>query len=177
MSRENWWLDYAEGELDPATHAQMRALLRYSQVDQEIVESLTSTKELLKDHRPPASEPADELFFDRLHDKIMAAVEETSIAPAPRMGKKMAKRVALSSGGIGAFTALLLSAYFLSASPEQVAKNSTDQVLQAAVQNPAESLPVLAVQSQNDFFVDVASASFDDLNIKQLEGLIRTKVR
>ena len=97
MSRESWWLDYVEGELDPATRAEMKALLKHSKADQAVVEALSSTKELLKEHEPPASEPADDLFFDALHDKIMAAVEETVVKPAPRVAARLKRKVLVSS--------------------------------------------------------------------------------
>lgn len=177
MSRESWWLDYVEGELDPATRAEMKALLKYSKADQAVVEALSSTKELLKEHEPPASEPADDLFFDALHDKIMAAVEETVVRPAPRMGKKTAKRLLVSSGGMAIFAVLALSVCFLSTSSQQTQPSANNVLLQAATQAPEEGLRLLGVQSQNDFFVDVAGTSFDDLNIKQLEGLMRSKTR
>jgi|GEM_PF-1094447 len=180
MSRESWWLDYVEGELDPATRAEMKALLRHSKADREVVEALSSTKELLKEHEPPATEPADDLFFDALHDKIMAAVEETVVKPAPRAATqrlKKNKRLLISSGGVAAFAMLLLSVCFLSTSSQQTGLSSTNQILQAALQSPDESLRVLGVQSQNDFFVDVAGTSFDDLNIMQLQGLLKTKTR
>jgi len=179
MSRESWWLDYVEGELDPATRAEMKALLRHSKADREVVEALSSTKELLKDHEPPATEPADDLFFDALHDKIMAAVEETIVKPAPGVAGRLKKnkRLLVSSGGVAAFAMLLASVCFLSTSSQETRLSSTNQILKAAMQSPDESLRVLGVQSQNDFFVDVAGTSFDDLNIMQLQGLLKTKTR
>jgi anti-sigma factor RsiW len=179
MSRENWWLDYVEGELDVVTRAEMKALLKCSRADQEIVEALTSTKELLKDHEPPARMPADDVFFEALHDKIMMSVEETVIQPAPRMAKrmkKMMKRLVISSGGMAALAVLVLSVGALSDSAGQKAETAIQpEILQAAAQNPDESFQVLGVQSQDDFLVDVASSSFDDLSIQQLEGLLKTR--
>lgn len=177
MSRENWWLDYVEGELDAVTRAEMKAVLKKSKADQEIVESLTATKELLKEHEPPATMPAEDDFFAALHDKVMMAVEEKVVKPAPRLKKKVAKRLLISSGGMAAVAVLVLSLCFLSTSTEQRASGASSEILQAAVQHPDESLQVLGVQSQDDFFVDVASASFDDLSIKQLESLLKTSVR
>jgi hypothetical protein len=154
----------------------MKALLKASKADQEVVEALSSTKELLKDHEPPATMPADDAFFEALHDKVMMAIEETSMKPAPRIAKnskKLLKKLVISSGGMAALAILVLSVGFLSTSSEQQSK--TQEIVQAAVQNPEESFQVLGVQSQDDFLVDVASASFDDLSIQQLESLLKTR--
>ena len=74
MSREQWWLDYIEGEVDEATHQQMRDLLRRSPADQSLVKSLADLKLLLQEHDEPPRPPSASRLRS-LHDRIMTEVE------------------------------------------------------------------------------------------------------
>lgn len=73
MNREQWWIDYMEGELDDGTNVQMDQLLRSSKVDFDLVSSLNALKRLMKHHDEVLDlEPARR---ERIYDQVMAVVE------------------------------------------------------------------------------------------------------
>src|SRR5690606_29905846 len=116
--------------------------------------------------------PMDAEFYDRLHDKIMASIEQTTIHK-PSIWEKRRERLRAHwkswtvSGG-----SLLLVLFAATQSPiwvDSVVENShTVQVVRneeefnfessAAPEEFAETL--ITYQSHSDFFVDVAERSF-----------------
>ncbi len=83
MSREEWWLDYVECELDSGTMAEMKSLLKHSSRDRELVQSLSETKFLLQQFAVPPETMSEGRLRD-LHDRIMGAVESTEVQGKPR---------------------------------------------------------------------------------------------
>ena len=129
--------------------------------------------------------PMDPAFFDKMHDKIMAKVEEAVIEPAPMM---LAPRRFLRAHWRGwlypaggtmalalAMTLVAMQAAKLSSKHVSVAKlnNSGEKVVAAVLTSPdtiAQTL--ISSESESDFFVDVASQSFENLNISQFNKIM-----
>ena len=177
--RTAWWLDYVEGELDPATRAEMKAILRHSKKDQEVVEALSETKKLLENNDQELTAPGED-FFAAMEDKIMANIEKTEILPAPKFQVRHHHRYWAKV--IGASTATLFMIFTIATYVSHKGLNTRwdvpTQMAHQAQENPDEMALVMTYQSEHDFFVDVASQSFDHLTKEQFESLMEpTKTR
>lgn len=176
--RTAWWLDYVEGELDPSTRAEMKAILRHSKKDQEVVEALSETKQLLERNEEELPIMGED-FFDNLESKIMAQVEKTEIAPTPTFQLRAQHRYWMKVTGAGAASLLMVFALFSYFSHKSLNTrwDVPTQMAQQGHENPDEMALVMTYQSEHDFFVDVASQSFDHLTKEQFESLMETKTR
>lgn len=174
MSRENWWLDYVEKEIDEATQAEMKALLRHSPLDQEFVKSISETKMLLKEFAAPAPEVSAR-NLDFLHDKIMARIEDKAIQRPPRFLLQPRHHRWMKSG-VTSFILLattLMIGSFVS-NPNQNTQGAVSKQMAAEAQQKPQDLGVLMTyQTEHDFFVDVASLSLDHLTKEQFESFLR----
>jgi hypothetical protein len=179
MSRENWWLDFVEKDIDEATHSEMKMLLRHSPQDQELVKSISETKELVKEYSEPLPE-IREKDLDLLHDKIMASLEETVMRPTPRVRLRAHHHRLLKSMATGlAVLMLMLSAGQLVSNKGLNTQTDVSEKMASAAQEKPEDLSVLMTyQTEHDFFVDVASQSLDHLTKEQFESFMKvTKTR
>ena len=179
MSRESWWLDFVEGELDSSTRAEMRSILRHSKKDQDIVRSLSDTKIILKENDSEKTNfPED--YLEQLHNQIMSQVETKEIKVAPKIKvkayhKRWAKRASAS-------LLLLVACFEVKNYLQHKTLNphweiSRQMILQAE-DNPLALTQLMTYQNESDFFVDVASMSLDHLTQEQFETLMKpTKTR
>ncbi|MEZ0390737.1 MAG: hypothetical protein ACAH59_00880 [Pseudobdellovibrionaceae bacterium] len=180
MSRENWWLDFIEDEVDASTRADMKALLRASAKDQELVKSISDTKTLLKEG---ASEPLIlESQLENLHDKIMAGIDKKEIKAPPKLRLRLnpEQRRAVKAGSLT--LALVLVAVYFGHSLSNKGLNTewdvSRQMATHGIENPDELAQLMTYQNETDFFVDVASQSLDHLTKEQFESLLKsTKTR
>lgn len=129
--------------------------------------------------------PMNEDFFDRLHDKIMAEVEQTEIAPAPIL---MTPRNVLRAhwrgwlypaGGIMSlflFSSLLLSQVSkVNQSMQRVGllSDGHERIVAQALLSPEDlSQTLISTQSESDFFMDVASESFENLSVAKFNKIM-----
>jgi hypothetical protein len=129
--------------------------------------------------------PMNEDFFDRLHDKIMAEVEKTDIAPAPPM---IASRNLLRkhwrgwlypAGGITSLFLLLalvlpqVSKVTEGMQRAGLASDGQDRIASRALLTPEElAQTFISSQSDSDFLMDVASESFENLSIAQFNKIM-----
>lgn len=127
----------------------------------------------------------DDDFFDRLHDKIMAEVEQTEIKPQPML---MTPRNLLRAhwrgwlyplGGMASlflFTSMLLGQVSkVNQSMQRVGllSDGHERIVAEALLDPADmSQTLISSQSESDFFVDVASESFENLTVSKLNQLM-----
>lgn len=175
MSRDNWWLDYVEGEVDASTRAEMKSILRHSSSDQDLVKSLSDTKSLIKEHAEEAPSSSDD-FFNQMHDKIMAKIEQTEMKKAPRYRlrpaqKRLAKTV---SAGLALAIAAFSLIHYLAHQETNGQWDISQQMVHHAYENPDELGQMMAFQNEHDFLVDVATLSLDHLSKEQFESLIKT---
>lgn len=183
LGRNAWWLDYVEGELDSGTKAEMKSILRYSKKDQAIVAALSETKKLLQASEEELPTLSDD-FFDQLHNQIMTKVDKVEMIAAPKFQVRHYHRRWARLGTIGTFSILALIA-FLTYFGQQSWNLSWDvptQIAKQVQENPDDLALFMTYQSEHDFFVDVASQSFDHLSDRKLkeqfEDLIKsTKTR
>jgi len=179
MSRENWWLDYVEGDIDDSTRSEMKSLLRQSPSDQELVKSISDTKMLLREHAASSPEISDSKL-DFLHDKIMAGIEDVVVRPAPRYRLKAHHHRWLKSTttGVGVLMAILLAGQFVSNKSHNTQGEVSQQMADAGQEKPQDLGVLMTYQTEHDFFVDVASQSLDHLTKEQFESFLKmTKTR
>ena len=129
--------------------------------------------------------PMSEDFFDRLHDKIMAEVEQTDIAPPPML---MTSRNMLRAhwrgwlypaGGMMSlfmFTSLLLSQVSkVNQSMMRVGllSDGRERIVAEALLSPEDlSQTLISTQSDSDFFMDVAGESFENLSVAKFNKIL-----
>lgn len=129
-------------------------------------------------------------FFDQLHDKIMAKVEEVEIAPPPVL---MAPRNLLRShwrgwlypvGGLMSLfvlsSLLLTQVSKVNQSMQRVGllSDGHERIVAQALLSPEElSQTLISSQSESDFFVDVASESFENLSVAKFNKIMGESVR
>ena len=175
MSRENWWLDYVEDELDASTRAEMRSLLRSSKKDQEIVQSLSDAKTILKENSKQLQQFSDD-YLDHLHDQIMSQVAQTEIQKAPKFKIKAVhkKSAKAASASLLLFLCCFCLRSYLNGRSLDPHWDVTRQMVLQSESNPLELTQLMTYQNENDFFVDVASLSLDHLTKEQFETLMKT---
>lgn len=129
--------------------------------------------------------PMNEDFFDRLHDKIMAEVEKTEIAPPPML---MTPRNLLRShwrGWLYPAGGMMSLFVFASLLMTQVSKvnqsmqrvgllsDGHERIVAEALLSPEDlSQTLISSQSESDFFMDVASESFENLSVAKIKKIM-----
>lgn len=130
----------------------------------------------------------DDAFFDRLHDKVMAQIEETEMAPAPTpMISYLTRRRVYQywkdwSYPAGGLAAVFVLAFALVPQMQKINESmtraglvtdGTERIIQQALGAPEEiSQTFISTQSEADFFIDVARESFENLPSNKIEKLI-----
>ena len=125
--------------------------------------------------------PMGDDFFDRMHDRIMAEVEKTEMAPPsvlmkPKNYLRDHWRGWLYSSG--SLAALAFVAGILSSQVSQVNEtmqrvglfsDGHDRIVAEAIAAPESfSQTLISSQTEADFFVDVANESFENLTVAKL---------
>jgi hypothetical protein len=124
-------------------------------------------------------------FFDRLHDKIMAEVEQTEIKPQPML---MTPRNMLRAhwrgwlypmagvASVFVFTSMLLGQVSkVNQSMQRVGllSDGHERIVAEALLDPADiSQTLISSQNESDFFVDVAAESFENLSVSKVNQLM-----
>lgn len=132
--------------------------------------------------------PMNEDFFEKLHDKIMAEVEKTEIAPGPVL---MTSRRLLRShwrgwlypaGGIVSvvfFAVLLMSPVSkVNQSLQRVGlfSDGTERIAAEALRSPEDlTQTLISLQNESDFFMDVARESFENLSADKINKIMGEK--
>lgn len=129
--------------------------------------------------------PIGDDFFDRLHDKIMAEVEQTEIAPPPmlltprNMLRAHWRGWLYPAGGMMSlfmFTSLLLSQVSkVNQSMMRVGlfSDGRERIVAEALLSPEDlSQTLISTQSDSDFFMDVAGESFENLSVAKFNKIM-----
>lgn len=135
-------------------------------------------KEQLK-REDPIELPMDDMFFDKLHDKIMADVAKTEIKPAkskwakpwvflerqaryyrPSNNARTLHVVKMGLVGISLTLGLGLATMSLKlfdmSSQNQIASNNKQMIIEQALENPQDWVEMAAsVQNDSDFYAEV----------------------
>lgn len=129
--------------------------------------------------------PMNEDFFDRLHDKIMAEVEKTEIAPvtpltASRdMLRKHWRGWLYPAGGVTSLFLLLAIAMSQVQNTTEIMQRAglvsdgAERIASRVLMAPDElTQTFISSQSDSDFLMDVASESFENLTIAQFNKIM-----
>lgn len=129
--------------------------------------------------------PMNDEFFERLHDKIMAGVEKTEIAPAvPRVASRNLLRKHWRSwlyptGGVTSlFLLIALTIPQVSKITEGMQRagllsDGQERIAIRAISTPDElDQTFISSQNDSDFLMDVASESFENLSIAQFNKIM-----
>ncbi len=76
MNKEQWLVDYIEGELNDRTHFEMSRIIRSSSQDMELVSSLNALKKIMRHHDEVLEPKASDL--KRLHNNIMEQILQSN---------------------------------------------------------------------------------------------------
>lgn len=125
--------------------------------------------------------PVDEAYYEHLHDNIMAAIEKTEMAPAPmysnsyRYWRAHWKDWFYPAGGISSvfFIMFMISGHLAQFNQTMqragLFSDGVDRIAMEASSSPEKITQTLInTQSESDFFMDVASESFDHLSNRDL---------
>jgi hypothetical protein len=129
--------------------------------------------------------PMDAAFYDRLHDKIMASVEQTEIKPAPVL---LTPRNLLRSHWrgwlypMGGLMSLFVISSLIMPQVSKVNQSMTragllsdgrERIAAEAVIAPEElSRTLINSETESDFFVDLASDSFENLSVAKFNKIM-----
>lgn len=128
--------------------------------------------------------PMDPAYYDRLHDKIMQAVAQREVQPQPLFSKsrkflRSHFRNWLETAGLLTLFVIIsgqITPLFVDVMDKthtvQVVKNEKELIEEFLNDPDAISQTLISYQSQNDFFVDLAQTSFDDLSIEQMHKIM-----
>jgi hypothetical protein len=129
--------------------------------------------------------PMSEDFFDKLHDKIMAEVEKTEIAPPQPMiaSRNLLRRHWRSwlypAGGVTSLFVLMLCAmpqvtkFTDGMRRAGLASDGQEVIAVRAIMTPDElAQTFISSQSDSDFLMDVANESFENLSIAQFNKIM-----
>lgn len=128
--------------------------------------------------------PMDDAFYERLHDRIMAAVEKTQIEPVspwekPRRMIRGHWKAWLVSGS-SLMMVLMATVLSPSVAHQVLDESHTVQVVRNENQIVSETLSspetfsetLVSNQTGDDFFVDVAERSFHDLSQEHVREIM-----
>lgn len=129
-------------------------------------------------------------FFDSLHDKIMAKVEEAEMAPPPVL---MTPRNMLRAHWrgwlypVGGLMSLFLMSFMMIGQVSKVNQgmqrvgllsDGHERIVAEALLAPEDvSQTLISTQSESDFFVDVANESFETLSVAKFNKIMGESVR
>jgi hypothetical protein len=189
--QDDWWLEHLEEELEPNLREDLELLLKNSKSDRGILESLKGTRRLLKSSDEVAM-PESGLFYDNMHNKIMASLEDEVIEErAPSRTYKSGRNFAWSRvlAPIGMTMMMALVTFVISKQPSligDVAETSLMKSQEQADQGferrlamvAAEDLDrssfsdtVMGVESKADFIAGAAARKLERLSRQQVESI------
>lgn len=124
-------------------------------------------------------------FFNKLHDKIMNAVEQTEMVPAPKTWfdrNKLRSHVKSWLYPAGGVLSVVLSAVLVTGQIEGFDENLArigllsdgyEIIAQKAIMEPEHiSQTLISGQLETDFFMDVASESFENLTVSKFNQIL-----
>jgi len=128
--------------------------------------------------------PMDPEFYDRLHDKIMAGIEDKEIQPVSCVQKpiKVVKQnwrgwAQLALGlflvlGLGISSSQFFQSAFYSTRTVQLVQNEKQILIQAIDSPTVFSTSLLSSESESDFMQDIASRTLDQYGADQLKEIL-----
>jgi hypothetical protein len=195
--QDDWWLEHLEEELEPNLREDLELLLKNSKADRKILESLKKTRRVLKSSDEVAM-PESGLFYENLHNKIMASLDDEVIEErAPSRAYKSSRNFAWSRllAPIG-MTMMMAAVTFVMSKQPSAIQNLADQSFSRSLRGAtgeaeegfdrrlamvaAEDLEqssfsdtVMGVESEADFIAGTAARKLERLSRQQVESIYR----
>lgn len=124
-------------------------------------------------------------FFNKLHDKIMMGVEQTEVAPVSKVWfdrEKLRSHVKSWLYPVGGVLSVALSAMLISGQFDTLDENliriglvsdGYEVIATKAMLEPQHiSQTLISSQLETDFFMDVASESFENLTVSKFNQIL-----
>ena len=178
IANEEKWIDYLEGELEPSLAEDFERMLEGDEEAKKLVHDYQSVKAFMEKNEPVFEIENEDLFFDKMHDKIMADIKDTTPQKVinPGFGKKQ----------VGYFLAaifvgvLSLSAIMYVVKPnkntniDQVAQLDFKQMIKGAQIEDLSSVQdtVFSHESDMDFMMDRHEETVDEMSKEDFEKLM-----
>lgn len=193
LFQDDWWLEHLEEELEPNLREDLELLVKNSRADRNILESLKTTRRLLKES-DEVPMPESGLFYESLHAKIMSSLDDDILDDpkpkgyAPKRGFAFAKllvpmamtmAVALVSWSVirsapDSETATDVGAIEDSHSAEagQGEERFERKLAMVSAQDRADfSNTVLGFESESDLIASAAAEKLESLSSAEAEAL------
>lgn len=172
-----------EEELEPNLREDLELLLKNSSPDREIFDGLCRTRQLVKDSADVPL-PESGLYYESLHDRIMAALDDEPMIPKVSVGARRSKfawpaffGTLMMSAILGVMTWYSTGARDLQrrVAAEQAARQRIERAIASAspVTTAALSGSVLSYQSEADLVADTVAARLRHLKGADMERLIQ----
>ena len=164
-----WLIEYTEDEVSPEMKEQMKNHLDAMPGGSEALGQYEHIKKTLKMKNDEFTTfECDDAFFDKLHDKVMNAIEEKELL-LKKSPKRFSKKVLFR---MVASVAVICTIALLAAFKADLHQNTQDNIMQLAASSPDILAEMTSHQNSSDFFVDVANQNFNDLEAKDLKRII-----
>lgn len=122
--------------------------------------------------------PMSDDFFDKLHDKIMAEVEKTDIAPIPLFRTRWREWANPVGGVLSLFLLTFIALnqtdkFNQSMERAGLASDGRERIVSEALLSPDDlSQTLITTQNESDFFIDVAGESFENLTVSKINQIM-----
>jgi hypothetical protein len=174
---EEVWIDYIEDELDPSMKDDLDTYISHSpELDSE-VKDFQMVRSQLEDLGSHYKVPEDEEFYNRLHDKIMARVENTQMQ-SNVVVQLTRKRTLKYAGAIAASLVMAISAWVVyeqNSVPSNVkVAKSSNFLLENTAKNP-DAIPETNINPalESDMLIDAAASKLKRMSDSERENLYK----
>ncbi len=182
-TRDEWWIDFIEGDLEPSLEEDLKLLLLSSDADRKRLAELQVFREQVRQSEDVYM-PESGQFYENMHDKIMAAVEQTEMEPpVERMPISLEKFKKLRPYFGGGFLAMCLAVVMILGLQSNqdadfqleladITAEKVDQKLLIAAHKHQAFEQVVGLEAESDFLSDAAAQHFDTLSDDQAKALM-----
>lgn len=178
VENEERWIDYLEGELEPSLAEDLARMLEGDEEAKALVDEYEGIKAYMGKVDEKEALPTEEDYFENMHDKIMAQVDETKIQPMPVSSfNKRSINYALAAVFVCVFS---VTAILNSIKPgnvqndKQVAQLNFKQMLATAQVEDLSGVQdtVISHESEMDFMMNADLEALNNLTDEELESLM-----
>jgi hypothetical protein len=192
LYKADWWVEHLEAEIEPNLAEDLELLLKNSKEDHKILASLKATRQAIKASDDVAM-PESGLYYNDLHNKIMAAIDfeeipetrrekfDVSIHAKSRRAPTWAWQGAVGAMGLTMMLALITwmglkdAANVNQASPA-IASVQTEENTERTIATVSASFSddVNAFESEQEILEEAAVQKLSQLSKEQVDELYRS---
>lgn len=194
LYKADWWVEHLEAEIEPNLAEDLDVLLKNSKEDHKILASLKSTRQAIKASDDVAM-PESGLYYNDLHNKIMAAIDfeeipesrrekfDVSIHAKARRAPTFAWNAGFGAMGLTMMLALITWMGMRDVSPSASPNIASVQIEQSAGENLERSVATVsasfsddvnAFESEQEIVEEAAIQKLSQLSKEQVDELFRT---